>query len=366
MKETKRFNIKPQRRYSVVLEEETHAYYITDLETGDTMCADLSITELQRELGFTPNYSNVDEETLKKAAARGTDCHKALEELRTPNSNKSLFDYVDSPYYELIDNAYTGLTKTDLVPLRLEQKIVWQLADGRVVCGSIDEIGLDKDNALYVLDNKFTYEMHDLQVQTQTALYKAIVNLLAYNEITVNDFEFGLYYSDDLVDNYGEYACIKRYCNHKGSVYELSTSDNILKNYLGDLLELENGGIYLDTTPNLVESSLTKTLVNNQLELSQVNTLTLLAQEKELVEYENKVKEIKKLIAINRSKIQKAMEEQGIKSYELGNVKYTLVAPTLTKTFNADKAKEFLTDEELEQCYETKEKSGYLRIKVSE
>lgn len=62
----------------------------------------------------------------------------------------------------------------------------------------------------------------------------------------------------------------------------------------------------------------------------------------------------------------KAMEEQGIKSYELGNVKYTLVVPTLTKTFSADKAKEFLTAEELEQCYETKEKAGYLRIKVSE
>lgn len=366
MKETKQFNIKPQGRYNIVLEEETHAYMITDLETGDTMCADLSITELQRELGFSPNYSNVDEEVLKKAAVRGTECHKALEELRTPNSTKTLFDYVDSPYYELIDNAYTGLSKLDLVPLKLEQKIVWQLPDGRVVCGSIDEIGLDNNNALYVLDNKFTYEIHDTQVQTQTALYKAIVNLLAYSEITVNDFEFGLYYNDELVDNYGEYACIKRYCNHKGSVYELSTSDNILKNYLGDLLEVENGGIYLDTEVETIESSLTKTLVNNQLELSQVNTLTLLAQEKELVQYENKVKEIKKLIAINRAKIQKAMEEQGIKSYELGNVKYTLVAPTTTRTFSADKAKEFLTDEELEQCYEEKEKAGYLRIKVSE
>ncbi len=366
MKETKEFDIKPQGRYNIVLEEETHAYMITDLETGDTMCADLSITELQRELGFSPNYSNVDEEVLKKAAVRGTECHKALEELRTPNSTKTLFDYIDSPYYELIDNAYTGLSKLDLVPLKLEQKIVWQLPDGRVVCGSIDEIGLDNNNALYVLDNKFTYEMHDTQVQTQTALYKAIVNLLAYSEITVNDFEFGLYYNDELVDNYGEYACIKRYCNHKGSVYELSTSDNILKNYLGDILEIENGGIYLDIKVEAIESSLTKTLVNNQLELSQVNTLTLLAQEKELVQYENKVKEIKKLIAINRAKIQKAMEEQGIKSYELGNVKYTLVAPTTTKTFSADKAKEFLTDEELEQCYEEKEKAGYLRIKVSE
>lgn len=353
--------IKTNGKYTIELDEATHIYIITDLETNQSWNAELSVTELQRELGLTPNYSNVDEEVLLNAAKRGTECHKALEELRTPNSNHSLLEYIDSPYYELIESAYNGLSKmNDLIPLALEQKIMWELADGRIVAGSIDELGIHKESEyLYILDNKFTYEIHDLQVQTQTEIYKAIVNQLVINNITINGFEFGLYEENLYGDFNGlEGPVDKRYVNHKGQVYELISGD-ASQEWAYDLLNQKV------EAPKWLEKCYKKELLNG-LELSQVNTLTLLAQEKELVKYENKVKEIKKLIAINRSKIQKAMEEQGIKSYELGNVKYTLVAPTKVSSFNVDKAKEFLTEQQVQSCYEIKEKAGYLRIKVNE
>ncbi len=349
--------IQQGHNYNITLDETTHIYTCVDLSTGETKQADLSFTQLQKELGLTPDYKEVSEEVLKNAAKRGTECHKALEELRTPNTDKVLLDYIDNEYYELIENTYTKLNEQkQFTPLVLEQKVMLELEDGRLCCGSIDELGIRSRKinkpCLYILDNKFTYEMHNVQVNTQTFFYELAVSNLINNRITINDFDFGKYYFSDEI----EYSEIDRYCNHKGNIYRLYVTDDETKDELvhfniSDLEKLEEG---------LAVHQINK----QELELSQINTLTLLAQEQELCEYQNKVKEIEKQIAINRAKIQKAMEEAGVKSYELGNVKYTLVAESVRTSFDSTKAKKYLTEEQIEECQKQTKVKASLRISV--
>ena len=58
------------------------------------------------------------------------------------------------------------------------------------------------------------------------------------------------------------------------------------------------------------------------------------------------------------------MQEQGIKSYEIGNVKYTLVESTTRKSIDSKKAKEILDTETYESLLKETKVKASVRVSI--
>lgn len=336
-------------RYEVVLNETTHIYTIKDLINNTERQADLSITQLQKELGLTPDYSQVDTEVLKRASENGTRCHKALELLRTNQAD--ILDYISDYKFNEIDNTFNAmLTHKQFNNVDNECNIILELNDNRIACGQIDELGLLLENdkkSLYILDYKFTYEIHKEQVNTQTYLYMLAIKNLIENEITINNVDYTQFKDLEIL----------RYANHKGTIYKLLNNDT--QEILNAIQE------HRQVNQEIICKEFTCEYLDNQLDLKgQVDLLELTNMENLINKYEIALKSLQEQKERIRDIILKSMQEQGIKSYEIANVKYTLVSGSVKKTIDSKKAKEILdTDTYNSLLKETKTKDS-IRVSI--
>lgn len=341
--------LKQNGRYEVVLNETTHVYTIKDLETQEVREADLSITQLQKELGLTPDYTEVATEVLKRASENGTRCHKALEMLRTNQAD--ILDYISDTKFNDIDNTFnTMLNHKELNNVDNECDIILELSDGRIACGQVDELGLqvqDNTKELYILDYKFTYEIHKEQVNTQTYLYMQAIKNLISNSITINNVDYSQFKGLE----------IKRYANHKGVLYYLMNSETQEIECAIQEHRLVN--------QDLINKTFTTEYVDNQLDLKgKVDLLELTNTENLIAKYENALQSLKVQKERIREIICNAMQEQGIKSYEIGNVKYTLVGSTIRKSIDSKKAKEVLDTETYESLLKETKVKASVRVSI--
>lgn len=345
--------IKKNNIYQVVLDEATHTYNVCDLDTFNNVNADLSVTQLLKNLGFTPDYKEVDIKVLQNASKRGTYCHKALELLRTGKA--TMLDYVIDEHYDLINETYKAVSELNyLKPIANEMIIAIELSNGDIICGSVDEFGFnERTQSYYVLDYKFTYEYHELAVQLQTLIYSAMIHYLIDNNITINDTCFG---------DFARVNKFERYCIHKGTPYKLE-----MKTEYEDYYSNYNTFYEPKYSVEEIEKAMSsKDLTSKEIELKYINSFDLMNAEKELETYERKVKEIKEYIEKNRTIVRTAMEKNGVKTLEIGNVKYTLITPKATQKFNSEKAKALLTEEQVRECTEEVTRNSYIKVTIKE
>ena len=193
--------------FEIMFDEEKHEY--TLILEGQEIKAYLSVTQALKLLGVTPNYSDVDPEVLENAAKRGTYCHKALEDLRT--FEKFEEDFYEDEYANRILPTYNAMIDYDN---RYNELKVFFKIGNYIVAGGVDEIGITKDNEIYVNDYKFTYSYHKKAVEYQLNLYK-----------------YAIEYMIQCFPNYFErlprdLKITKLLCNHKGTVHELKVYDD--------------------------------------------------------------------------------------------------------------------------------------------
>ena len=193
--------------FEIMFDEEKHEY--TLILDGQEIKANLSVTQALKLLGVTPNYSDVDPEVLENAAKRGTYCHKALEELRTLEKFEE--DFYEDEYANRILPTYNAMIDYDN---RYNELKVFFKIGNYIVAGGVDEIGITKDNEIYVNDYKFTYSYHKKAVEYQLNFYK-----------------YAIEYMIQCFPNYFErlprdLKITKLLCNHKGTVYELKVYDD--------------------------------------------------------------------------------------------------------------------------------------------
>ena len=193
--------------FEIMFDEEKHEY--TLILDGQEIKANISVTQALKLLGVTPNYSDVDPEVLENAAKRGTYCHKALEELRTLEKFEE--DFYEDEYANRILPTYNAMIDYDN---RYNELKVFFKIGNYIVAGGVDEIGITKDNEIYVNDYKFTYFYHKKAVEYQLNFYK-----------------YAIEYMIQCFPNYFErlprdLKITKLLCNHKGTVHELKVYDD--------------------------------------------------------------------------------------------------------------------------------------------
>lgn len=310
--------------FEIKLDEETHKYQV--IKNGVALEVDSSITQVLKAVDVAPNYDGISEEVLKHASELGTNKHAEMENYVKYKGATELSVYED---VEDSKNAIDSLFDLNNGQFNPEMPIVLEYK-GKVIAGTIDLLAVSYQ---HIIDYKFTSQIHKDYVEAQLNLYAYAVR---HFNGTINGIEL------NNVD-------IKRISAiHKGEIIECELwSDSKVE----DLLDC-----YVNDLPYIDEKALQN--------VECINT-ELVAQEYELAHFELKVKQLTDLIKARREAILNEMLEKGIKSYEIGGVKYTAVDPTTKETFDSKKFKE--DNPELYQKYKkTSQVKASLRVKVVE
>lgn len=117
------------------------------------------ITSTLVQRAFPHTYDGVDEETLRKAAERGTAIHKAVEHYETDG------EYSDCP--ELYNYAI----------IKGDHRLTWEeseyiVTDGERYASAIDLVMTDEDGGIVLGDIKTTYTPHYDNAALQLSIYR--------------------------------------------------------------------------------------------------------------------------------------------------------------------------------------------------
>lgn len=267
-------------------DEQTHTY---TNENGEVL---ISVTQLLKLAGISPNYDFVNEEVLKAAAEKGSLIHKEIE------------DY--------IKKGEIGFTKElhEFITYVKEQGIKILASEKQVyndrVAGTIDLIFQYPNGKVVYADFKTTSAIHKQAVSYQLSIYK--------------DLDKG---SEHEIDANYEDADLEVWHFLKDGSLEIYSVMEIAKPALDRLYEIIATGQPIEKTEE--EKQFLKELYD---------------AEKIIAYYENE----KKLAEENRNKVRdkiiQIMKEQGITKFENDNISITYIAPTDAETFDSKKFKE--------------------------
>jgi hypothetical protein len=260
----------------LVFDKETHTYTLD----GKPL---ISVTQLMEKHGLSPNYNGVDEDTLKASAERGTLIHKEIE--------------------NYIKKGEIGFTEecAQFVSYVRENNIAIKGSEvtfhNDIVAGTTDLIIKEGDQYAFA-DIKTTSTLHKDSVAWQLSLYAYISGMPS------KDYGYAFHFSKDglkvvkiALKPISEVGALLE-CERKGEIYH---QELIVEGYeLAELYEAEQ----------------------------------IIIKAKE----EQKRAEERKEEVYNA--ILKAMEEQGVKTYETDTMKITYVAPTKRITLDTKKLKE--------------------------
>lgn len=267
-------------------DEKTHTY---TNENGEVL---ISVTQLLKLAGISPNYDFVNEEVLKAAAEKGTLIHKEIE------------DY--------IKKGEIGFTKelNEFITYVKEQGIKVLASEKQVyndrVAGTIDLIFQYPNGKVVYADFKTTSTIHKQAVSYQLSIYKDL-DSNSEHEIDAN-------YED---------ADLEVWHFLKDGSLEICSVMEIAKPALDRLYESITTGKPLEKAEE--EKQFLKELYD---------------AEKVIAYYENE----KKLAEENRNKVRdkiiEIMKAQGITKFENDSISITYIAPTDAETFDSKRFKE--------------------------
>lgn len=255
----------------LMFDEATHTYYRED---GSTL---ISVTQVLAKHGLSPNYNGVDEELLKARAERGKLIHKEIE--------------------NYIKTGEVGFTKecAEFVSYAREHNLKIVACEvvfhNDIVAGTCDLI-IEEDGENVFCEHKSTSTLHKDSVAWQDSLYASL------SKLPHKDYCYAFHYTEEGL------RVVK---------IDLKPKEEVEK-----LLECERKGeIYKQE------------LVIEGFELAkfyEAEQIIIKAKE-EQKRAEETQKEVYEAIL-------KAMEEQGVKTYETDTMKITYVAPTKRVTLD--------------------------------
>lgn len=267
-------------------DEQTHTY---TNEKGEVL---ISVTQLLKLAGISPNYDFVNEEVLKAAADKGSLIHKEIE------------DYIKKGEIGFTTELHEFITyvKEQGIKVLASEK---QVYNDRVA-GTIDLIFQYPNGKVVYADFKTTSTIHKQAVSYQLSIYKDL-DKNSEHEIDAN-------YED---------ADLEVWHFLKDGSLEIYTVMEIAKPALDRLYESIAAGQPIEKTEE--EKQFLKELYD---------------AEKVIAYYENE----KKLAEENRNKVRdkiiEIMKAQGITKFENENISITYIAPTDAETFDSKKFKE--------------------------
>lgn len=134
----------------------TNEHYIIDDKPR------LRVTKLLAKHGLATDYSQVDPIVLQNKAQYGTDIHKDIEDYLLGNKN----------YQNLYEISKTAIDLLkDYTILESEKRVY-----NDIVAGTLDILAI-KDNDLYVMDVKTTYNLNITSVSWQLSIYAYLLGL---------------------------------------------------------------------------------------------------------------------------------------------------------------------------------------------
>lgn len=133
----------------ITFNEEKHIYYCDGKEVK------ISVTQLLKMYGLSPDYKGVSEKVLDAKAKRGTLIHEEIENFN--KHGESGFTEECLQYQKFIDTGYKCMQSEFMV-------------GNNIVAGTIDLI-LEKDGELIIADIKTTSTLHKESVSWQLSIY---------------------------------------------------------------------------------------------------------------------------------------------------------------------------------------------------
>ena len=268
----------------VIFDAETHTYTLVN-EKGKKVNDLVSVTQLLKKHGLSPDYSAVDESVLNAKAERGSVIHEELEK------------YINDGEIGFTNELTQFIAKANemlLKPIKSEF-----IVHNEEIAGTVDVIGTVGANALpFIGDFKTTAVLHKDSIAWQLSLY-------AYLSGEIYEKYFAIHFPN-------EDTC---------KIVEIQP---IAESEIVRLLECErNSELFERKTLELTFSESEK-IVMIQNELKSLND-----RKKQLEEQESEFKEM--LIA--------KMEETGVKSIDNDYFKITYVAPSQRETIDSARLK---------------------------
>ena len=282
----------------VEFEEKDHVYSVD----GDI--ATVSVTELLKKHGLSPNYDNVNKTLMRESAEKGKEVHKDLENVLNTagyepktEQGKEFFKWVKNHLDCGVGEQVLGFEK-----------------DGFVIAGTADVMGISKSGAFILGDHKNTSKFHEEYVSWQVSLLDYMARKLENQKINGKSLKW---------KGAKEFYCFQ-YDPKTGKMKE-HVLQKISDEEIERLIDCEMKGELYQRPVLVVDKEL-------QEKFEKAESLLI---EKEL-EFKKAEAEAKTI----REELCKKMEEQGIKSWETQNLKLTYVAPIERLTVDSKKLKE--------------------------
>ena len=287
-------------------DEKTHQYFDGEKEL-------ISVTRLMRKHGLAPDYTAVRSDVLNAAAERGTLIHEEIEEYNQTGEIGFTTECANFAKY---------IKENNILVLSNEY-----IVHNDVAAGTVDLLLHDKNDndgkSAIIADIKTTSVLHKDAVAWQLSIYNA---LDGYPATRGQAFHF---------DGDGNLKVVEIALKPKEEVERL--------------FECERKGI-IYTSPT----------VANEYQIEAIQSA-----EKIIAEAEAKKKEAEAQIAEIKDAILKAMEQNGVKTFESDFIKITYVAPSTRATIDSAKLKKELP-EVAEKYTKTSETKASLRITIKE
>lgn len=292
---------------------ETHTYYLN----GKPL---ISVTQLLRKHGLAPDYSGIDEETLNRAAERGTLIHKEIE------------DYVTK--------GEVGFTPELVSFIKEFEKTGYDFAASEIavhndVCaGTIDLfIASNPPEGRYTfIDFKTTSSLHIESVSWQLSLYAYLYRLSDERYFSVDTKLQAWHFQSD-----GSLKVVDIPMQPIDEIERLLECERTGKTYTRNL-----DGIVTDAQVAEIEYA-----------------------ESIIAEAERQKKDAEARLAEIKAALQAEMEKRGIKSFETDRLKLTYILPGERTTIDSARLKKELPDI-AEQYSKTTKTAASLRITFKE
>lgn len=271
---------------------ETHTYFLN----GKPL---ISVTQLLKKHGLAPDYSGVDEETLNRAAERGTLIHNEIE------------DYIKSGEVGFTPELVSFIERFKTVGYDFVASEVAVHND--VIAGTIDLIldSVAPDNEEYIIDFKTTSSINFEAVSWQLSLYAYLRAVTAERYFSVKTKLQEWHFQPD-----GSLRVID---------IPLQPWEEIER-----LLECERNG---ETYTRNLEGIVTDAQVA---EIEYAENL--------IAEADRQKKEAEARLDGIKASLQAEMEKRGIKSFETDRLKLTYVLPGERTTIDSARLKKELPD----------------------
>lgn len=297
----------------ICLDSKTHTYVVD----GDI--ASISVTQLLKKHGLSPNYSGVDTATLNAKAEYGTRVHKALESV----ANGETVD--EEPSYTSQFKSWLGDAET-----LAEQPLAINY-HGLIIAGTCDLMG-ERNGQRFIADHKTTSSFHKESVAWQLSILDYMarhcdnINGKPFKWLGATNY-YGLHYTNGVM------------------------TEKVVTKIPDEEIE------------NLLTAELKDETYKHELSVSEDFIAKVEQAETSLAVIEMQKKNAEDIAKQMRAKLIEMMQEQGVKTYESDRIRITLVdAQERTSVDSTSLKKNF--PEAYSSCLKTTMVSPSLKIKV--